>query len=82
MFNNYFLFVWQVPRLPQPSSYCHVMLSLPQLANSDKVSYAAVELFVNLSERSRLFTEKYFNVTKPLYFDFTHLVCRSAIDGE
>ncbi|XP_071116185.1 prolyl 3-hydroxylase 2-like isoform X2 [Haliotis cracherodii] len=51
-----------------------------KLANSDKVSYAAVELFVNLSERSRLFTEKYFNVTKPLYFDFTHLVCRSAID--
>ncbi|XP_067655021.1 prolyl 3-hydroxylase 2-like [Haliotis asinina] len=51
-----------------------------KLANSEKVSYAAVELFVDLSERSRLFTEKYFNVTTPLYFDFTHLVCRSAID--
>ncbi|XP_046553099.1 prolyl 3-hydroxylase 1-like isoform X2 [Haliotis rubra] len=56
------------------------MIDAWELANSEKVSYAAVELFVDLSERSRLFTEKYFNVTKPLYFDFTHLVCRSAID--
>ena len=29
-----------------------------------------------------LFVEKYFNLTRPLYFDFTHLVCCSAIDGE
>ncbi|XP_069132833.1 prolyl 3-hydroxylase 1-like isoform X3 [Argopecten irradians] len=52
-----------------------------KLARSRSVSKEAVELYLNASERSRLFVEKFFNLTKPLYFDFTHLVCRTAVEG-
>ncbi|KAH9523845.1 hypothetical protein Btru_047201 [Bulinus truncatus] len=36
--------------------------------------------YLELSEASRLFVEKYFNLTKPLYFEYTHLVCRTAVN--
>ncbi|RUS82121.1 hypothetical protein EGW08_010133, partial [Elysia chlorotica] len=52
-----------------------------KLAYEEKISLGALRDFLELSENSRLFAEKYFNLTKPLYFDFTHLVCRTAVDG-
>ena len=53
-----------------------------QLMHMGLVNTFAMQSFLDLSEKSRLFVEKYFNLTRPLYFDFTHLVCRSAVDGE
>ncbi|KAK3755635.1 hypothetical protein RRG08_014602, partial [Elysia crispata] len=52
-----------------------------KLAYDERISLGALRDFLELSESSRLFAEKYFNLTKPLYFDFTHLVCRTAVDG-
>ncbi|XP_060086359.1 prolyl 3-hydroxylase 1-like [Ylistrum balloti] len=52
-----------------------------KLAKSGAVSKESVELYLSASERSRLFVEKFFNLTKPLHFDFTHLVCRTAVEG-
>ncbi|XP_021368340.1 prolyl 3-hydroxylase 1-like isoform X2 [Mizuhopecten yessoensis] len=52
-----------------------------KLAKSGAVSKESVELYLSASERSRLFVEKFFNLTKPLYFDYTHLVCRTAVEG-
>ena len=41
----------------------------------------SVRLYLELSENSLELVQKYFNLTKPLYFDYTHLVCRTALDG-
>ncbi|KAF4533425.1 hypothetical protein B566_EDAN001150 [Ephemera danica] len=40
-----------------------------------------LEMFLKLSERVKNYVERYFNVKEKLYFTFTHLVCRSAIDS-
>jgi hypothetical protein len=45
------------------------------------VSTFAMKSFLDLSEKGRLLVEKYFNLSSHLYFDFTHLVCRSAVEG-
>ncbi|KAL4225364.1 procollagen-proline 3-dioxygenase [Mactra antiquata] len=51
-----------------------------QLMQEKVVSASTVQLLLDVSEHSRLLVEKYFNLTKPLYFDYTHLVCRTALD--
>lgn len=62
---------------------CNIyLLYFTQLMHMGLVNTFSMKAFLDLSEKSRLFIEKYFNLTKPLYFDFTHLVCRSAIDSE
>eukprot|EP00794_Sanderia_malayensis_P016782 gene16782-18477_t len=42
------------------------------------ISIEEGELYANVSEKMRLFVMDYFNLTKPLYVAFTHLVCRTA----
>ncbi|XP_041366654.1 prolyl 3-hydroxylase 2-like isoform X2 [Gigantopelta aegis] len=51
-----------------------------KLAFSELVPATSVQLFLDLSEKVRLYVEKYFNLSRPLYFDYTHLVCRTALD--
>ncbi|XP_076450677.1 prolyl 3-hydroxylase 1-like isoform X2 [Babylonia areolata] len=51
-----------------------------KLMHSGVVNTFALKTFLDLSEKSRLYVEKYFNLSRPLYFDFTHLVCRTPID--
>lgn len=36
---------------------------------------------MNASERARAFVEDYFMMDTPLYFSYTHLVCRTALKG-
>lgn len=45
------------------------------------MSVDAVELFLKLSRDSLELTRQYFNIEQPLYFDFTHLACRTALNG-
>ena len=40
------------------------------------------ELYMNLSEKVRIITEAYFRLSTPLYFSYTHLVCRRARSGK
>ena len=35
-----------------------------------------------MSEKGRHLVETYFDLKEPLYFDYTHLVCRTALDGK
>ncbi|XP_061178196.1 prolyl 3-hydroxylase 2-like isoform X2 [Saccostrea echinata] len=53
-----------------------------QLAQSGELSKDLVQLYLDASERARLLVENFFNLTRPLYFDFTHLVCRKAVTDE
>ncbi|CAG5120358.1 unnamed protein product [Candidula unifasciata] len=50
-----------------------------KLAQQNTISPFGLRAFLELSEKSRLLVENYFNLTKPLYFDYTHLVCRTAV---
>lgn len=38
-------------------------------------------MLFDVSEKARKVLESYFHLETPLYFSYTHLVCRSAIDG-
>ncbi|XP_055995333.1 prolyl 3-hydroxylase 1-like isoform X5 [Ostrea edulis] len=53
-----------------------------QLAHSGELPKDTVQLYLDVSERARLLVENFFNLTRPLYFDFTHLVCRKAITDD
>ena len=53
-----------------------------QLAREKKVTKKAARLFLDMSEKGRHLVETYFDLKEPLYFDYTHLVCRTALDGK
>ncbi|KAK3713150.1 hypothetical protein QZH41_010042 [Actinostola sp. cb2023] len=46
-----------------------------------KIDVEPVELYMNASETARAFVEDYFQMDTPLYFSYTHLVCRTALEG-
>uniref|UniRef100_A0A8C6TUU0 procollagen-proline 3-dioxygenase n=1 Tax=Neogobius melanostomus TaxID=47308 RepID=A0A8C6TUU0_9GOBI len=51
-----------------------------KLGQEGKVPLKSVRLFYDLSEKVRKAVETYFQLKTPLYFSYSHLVCRSAID--
>ena len=51
------------------------------MASRQEVDVSAAQLYLDTSSRSLDMVKRYFNLDKPLYFDFTHLVCRTALDG-
>ena len=40
------------------------------------------ELYLDASEKVRHFLNDYLNLKYPLYYHYTHLVCRTALDGK
>ncbi|XP_067898933.1 prolyl 3-hydroxylase 2 isoform X2 [Heterodontus francisci] len=40
------------------------------------------QLFYNVSEKARKIIQSYFMLNSTLYFSYTHLVCRTAIEGQ
>ncbi|KAM6469179.1 prolyl 3-hydroxylase 3 [Liasis olivaceus] len=53
-----------------------------QLAEESTMNWKDVKLLLQASEKSRKIVESYFTPGKNLYFSFTHLVCRTATEGE
>ncbi|XP_067929835.1 prolyl 3-hydroxylase 1-like isoform X2 [Watersipora subatra] len=51
-----------------------------ELVEGGLFSSSLLSLYLELSERTREYTQLYFNLHQ-LYFDFTHLVCRTAVDA-
>lgn len=45
------------------------------------MSRQSAKLLLVVSERVRALTQAYFSPDRPLHLSFTHLVCRSAIEG-
>ncbi|XP_051931067.1 prolyl 3-hydroxylase 1 [Hippocampus zosterae] len=58
------------------------ILKALKLAQEGKVSLKAVRLFFDVSEKVKKVLESYFSLSSPLYFSYSHLVCRSAIEGK
>lgn len=53
-----------------------------QLGQEGKVPLQSAYLYYNVTEKVRHMMESYFRLEVPLHFSYSHLVCRTAIDGE
>lgn len=56
------------------------VLKAVKLGQEGKVPLKSSRLFFDLSEKVRKVLESYFSLETRLYFSYSHLVCRSAID--
>lgn len=52
-----------------------------QLVYLGLIEVDMLDLYLNLSEMGRDYLERYFNLKTELYFTYTHLVCRTALNG-
>lgn len=69
------------PTAPPPPPRFHGHSRLLQLGQEGKVPLKSARLLFEASEKARRILESHFRLETPLYFSYTHLVCRSAIDG-
>ncbi|XP_006891323.1 PREDICTED: prolyl 3-hydroxylase 3 [Elephantulus edwardii] len=70
------------PHTPHEHFEGLTVLKAAQMAQAGTVGSQGAKLLLEVSERVRTLTEAYFSPERPLHLSFTHLVCRSAIEGE
>lgn len=70
------------PHTPHERFEGLTVLKAAQLARAGAVGSQGAQLLLEVSERVRTLTQAYFSPERPLHLSFTHLVCRSAIEGE
>ncbi|XP_057260042.1 prolyl 3-hydroxylase 3 isoform X1 [Pezoporus wallicus] len=70
------------PHTPHERFEGLTVLRAMQLAQNGDVDWRDAKLLLQASEKSRKIIESYFTPGKKLHFSFTHLVCRTAVDGE
>ncbi|NXL30668.1 P3H3 hydroxylase, partial [Glaucidium brasilianum] len=70
------------PHTPHERFEGLTVLKAVQLAQNGDVDWRDAKLLLQASEKSRKIIESYFTPGKKLHFSFTHLVCRTAVDGE
>ncbi|KAM9228949.1 prolyl 3-hydroxylase 3 isoform 2-T2 [Dugong dugon] len=70
------------PHTPHERFEGLTVLKAAQLARVGTVGSQGAKLLLEVSERVRTLTEAYFSPERHLHLSFTHLVCRSAIEGE
>lgn len=73
--------------LEEMGAHAHMGLSPcpvcpPQLGQEGKVPLHSAYLYYNVTEKVRHMIESYFRLEVPLHFSYSHLVCRTAIDGK
>ncbi|CAI5689009.1 unnamed protein product [Oreochromis niloticus] len=68
------------PHSPSEMFQGVTVLKAVKLGQDGKVPLKSARLFFDLSEKVRKVLESYFRLDTPLYFTYSHLVCRSAID--
>ncbi|KAG7477705.1 hypothetical protein MATL_G00072570 [Megalops atlanticus] len=68
------------PHSPSEMFQGVTVLKALKLGQEGKVPLKSARLFFDISEKVRGVLESYFRLETPLYFSYTHLVCRSAID--
>ncbi|NWX92320.1 P3H3 hydroxylase, partial [Nothoprocta pentlandii] len=70
------------PHTPHERFEGLTVLKAMQLAQNGDVDWKDAKLLLQASEKSRKIIESYFTPGKKLHFSFTHLVCRTAVEGE
>uniref|UniRef100_A0A3Q1C7T5 procollagen-proline 3-dioxygenase n=1 Tax=Amphiprion ocellaris TaxID=80972 RepID=A0A3Q1C7T5_AMPOC len=68
------------PHTPNEMFQGVTFLKAVKLGQEGTVPLKSAGLFFNLSEKVRKVVESYFSLDTPLYFSYSHLVCRSAIE--
>ncbi|XP_045931200.1 prolyl 3-hydroxylase 1 [Micropterus dolomieu] len=68
------------PHSPSEMFQGVTVLKAVKLGQEGKVPLKSARLFFDISEKVRKVLESYFRLGTPLYFSYSHLVCRSAID--
>ncbi|KAG7467859.1 prolyl 3-hydroxylase 1 [Solea senegalensis] len=70
------------PHSPSETFQGITVLKAVKLGQEGTVPLKSAHLFFDLSERVKKVVESYFILDTPLYFAYSHLVCRSAIDDK
>uniref|UniRef100_A0A3Q1FFG2 procollagen-proline 3-dioxygenase n=1 Tax=Acanthochromis polyacanthus TaxID=80966 RepID=A0A3Q1FFG2_9TELE len=68
------------PHTPNEMFQGVTFLKAVKLGQEGTVPLKSAGLFFDLSEKVRKVVESYFSLDTPLYFSYSHLVCRSAIE--
>ncbi|CAL1607651.1 unnamed protein product [Knipowitschia caucasica] len=70
------------PHTPSETFQGVTVMKAVKLGQEGKVPLKSARLFFDLSEKVRLSLETYFHLKTTLYFSYTHLVCRTAVDDD
>ncbi|XP_042807944.1 prolyl 3-hydroxylase 1 isoform X3 [Panthera leo] len=70
------------PHTPSEKFYGVTVFKALKLGQEGKVPLQSAHLYYNVTEKVRRVMESYFRLDTPLYFSYSHLVCRTAIEGE
>ncbi|XP_072308117.1 prolyl 3-hydroxylase 1 [Eucyclogobius newberryi] len=68
------------PHSPSETFQGVTVMNAVKLGQEGTVPLKSARLFYDLSEKVRKAVETYFQLKAPLYFSYSHLVCRSALD--
>uniref|UniRef100_A0A8C5MTQ6 procollagen-proline 3-dioxygenase n=1 Tax=Leptobrachium leishanense TaxID=445787 RepID=A0A8C5MTQ6_9ANUR len=70
------------PHTPNEKFYGVTVYKALKLGQERKVPLKSAYLYYNVTDKVRRVMESYFRLDTPLYFSYSHLVCRSAIEDK
>uniref|UniRef100_A0A6J0UUQ0 procollagen-proline 3-dioxygenase n=1 Tax=Pogona vitticeps TaxID=103695 RepID=A0A6J0UUQ0_9SAUR len=70
------------PHTPSETFYGVTVYKSLKLGQEGKVPLQSAYLYFNVTEKVRRVVESYFRLDVPLYFSYSHLVCRTAIEDK
>ncbi|XP_033885266.3 prolyl 3-hydroxylase 2-like isoform X1 [Acipenser ruthenus] len=70
------------PHTPNEKFEGATVLKALQYGYDGRIPLKSAQLFYEVSEKARRTIESYFMLNSTLYFSYTHLVCRTAIQGQ
>lgn len=70
------------PHTPSETFYGVTVYKALKLGQEGKVPIHGAYLYYNVTEKVRRVMESYFRLDTPLYFSYSHLVCRTAIEDK
>ncbi|KAM4704559.1 prolyl 3-hydroxylase 1 [Rhinophrynus dorsalis] len=68
------------PHTPNEKFYGVTVLKALKLGQEGKVPLRSAHLYYTVTDKVRRLVESYFRLESPLYFSYSHLVCRTAIE--
>ncbi|XP_008070791.2 prolyl 3-hydroxylase 1 isoform X1 [Carlito syrichta] len=68
------------PHTPSEKFYGVTVFKALKLGQEGKVPLPSAHLYYNVTEKVRRVMESYFRLDTPLYFSYSHLVCRTAVE--
>ncbi|OCT78504.1 hypothetical protein XELAEV_18029600mg [Xenopus laevis] len=70
------------PHTPNEKFEGATVLKALKYGNEGRIPMKSARLFYDVSEKARRIVQSYFMLNTTLYFSYTHLVCRTALQGQ